>query len=359
MEIGIWGDSITYGAGDSEALGWVATTYYPDKYYSLQGATTTLHIFAGDSLIATIEGNGMATSTKYDHGDHLGSTQVTTDSSGILAQTLDYYPYGSKRINQGTGTEQRQYIGQYFDTDTSLSYLNARYYEGSRGQFLSQDPVFLALGSPKLTEILTRIATLPNASFRSETIGGQIQQEGNRRISQEFLSDPQLLNAYGYARNNPLRYSDPTGEAIPLLPILGIYSIAQTLINLYEAKTVFWDYPEVFNKQEKFQTGFKIGLDTALFGAGRATKDVAERTFLQVAPAVLDVMDHYFGSQVYSNSSTNQNQLQNTTRNSVSSNYTGTQSSAISSLAQSFGVSSLSATQTKAIDQVRSAFSKK
>ncbi len=23
MEIGIWGDSITYGAGDSEALGWV------------------------------------------------------------------------------------------------------------------------------------------------------------------------------------------------------------------------------------------------------------------------------------------------------------------------------------------------
>jgi RHS repeat-associated protein len=61
---------------------------------------------------------------------------------------------------------------QYKDTD--LNYLNARYYDSERGQFLSQDSVFWKL--PK-----------------------------------ELLSDPQQLNSYSYARNNPIRMKDPSG----------------------------------------------------------------------------------------------------------------------------------------------------
>jgi hypothetical protein len=52
----------------------------------------------------------------------------------------------------------------------------ARYYNGAQGQFLSEDPVFL--GDP----------------------------------SQQNLQDPQSLNAYSYANNNPVERKDPTGR---------------------------------------------------------------------------------------------------------------------------------------------------
>src|SRR3989344_7036867 len=125
-----------------------ATTTYTSKYYELISATSTKYIWAGDTLLATIEGNGVATSTSYSHPDHLGSTNAVTNSSGTLTQTLDYYPYGGRRINSGTDTPSREFIGQYYDEDTELSYLNARYYDGARGQFTSQDPTHLAIGDP-------------------------------------------------------------------------------------------------------------------------------------------------------------------------------------------------------------------
>jgi RHS repeat-associated protein len=85
--------------------------------------------------------------TRYNHPDNLGSTNVTSDTSGNLAQLFDYAPYGSvlENYNTGTTTAERQYIGQFSDA-SGLSYLNARYYNPSQGQFLSEDPVFL--GAP-------------------------------------------------------------------------------------------------------------------------------------------------------------------------------------------------------------------
>ena len=43
-------------------------------------------------------------------------------------------PYGSQRIATGSHSEQRRFIGEHYDTESDLSYLNARYYQGSRGQ---------------------------------------------------------------------------------------------------------------------------------------------------------------------------------------------------------------------------------
>jgi RHS repeat-associated protein len=36
--------------------------------------------------------------------------------------------------------EAKQFISQYEDPETNLSYLQARYYDGSKGEFLSEDP---------------------------------------------------------------------------------------------------------------------------------------------------------------------------------------------------------------------------
>jgi RHS repeat-associated protein len=179
-----------------------ATTTYPFKFYSIASttksstnfATSTEYVFNGDTLLATVDQafrNGSATGTAatyYVHPDHLGSTNVITNASGTVISTKDYYPYGSVRVNSGSASLKRGYIGEFSDT-SNLSYLNARYMDPSRGQFLSQDPTFLALGNP-----------------------GQLQQL-SRQSQQQFLTDPQQLNSYSYARDNPIIHKDPNGNS--------------------------------------------------------------------------------------------------------------------------------------------------
>ena len=109
--------------------------------------------------------------------DHLSGSNLVIDEEGSVQELVDYLPYGEMRFDQQTGfNEQRKFTGQEYDAATELSYLNARYYNGSNGRFVSQDPVFLDLDLD--------------------------------------FSDPQTLNSYSYARNNPLVYTDPTGEEI-------------------------------------------------------------------------------------------------------------------------------------------------
>src|SRR5215831_20135577 len=136
-------------------------------------------------------------STRYFLPDHLNSTNVVTDASGTPIQTLDYYPYGSTRINQTTNNfnEQKQYIGQYSDPETNLSYLQARYYDGSKGEFLSEDPVFW--GDP----------------------------------AQQNLSNPQSLNSYSYGNDNPITNKDPDGRYSEALAAIG--GTAVVLVAVY------------------------------------------------------------------------------------------------------------------------------
>jgi len=164
IALGSGGATTTYGydAFGSRVFQSTATTttLYPFKWYSVASstvsgatyATTTEYVFNGDTLVSTVDqqfASGVATGTPvahYIHPDHLGSTNVVTDASGTVVQALDYYPYGSTRISSGQNAESRQYIGQYSDT-TGLDYLNARYYDGSRGQFLTEDLANLCMHS--------------------------------------------------------------------------------------------------------------------------------------------------------------------------------------------------------------------
>jgi RHS repeat-associated protein len=191
--LGVLGATTTYGYdafGQRVLQTGTTTTYlYPFKWYSVASstgsgakfATTTDYVFNGDSLVATVDqqtasGNATGTAkTRYVHPDHLGGTNVVTDENGNVVQTLDFYPYGSTRISVATSTnEKRQFIGQFTD-DSTLSYLNARYYSGAQGQFLSEDPI---LGDPK----------------------------------SQNLIDPQSVNTYSYSEDNLIGREDPLGK---------------------------------------------------------------------------------------------------------------------------------------------------
>ena len=112
----------------------------------------------------------------YIHGNHQNGSSIITDENMVIDEIVDYYPYGSLRLNNqyGAHNEKRKFIGEEYDELSGLNYLNARYYNSRIGRFLSQDPEFWNLGF-------------------------------------NYLIDPQQANSYNYSRNNPIVYSDPSG----------------------------------------------------------------------------------------------------------------------------------------------------
>ena len=149
------------------------------------------------TLLSTIDqqfASGSATGTaqtSYIHPDHLGSTNVITNASGTVVATKDYYPYGGVRVNSGSASLARGYIGQFAD-QSNLSYFEARYYEPTRGQFLSQDPTYLAVGNPAAVKGLSKV---------------------DQNV---LLTDPQALNSYSYGLNNPIKLKDKNGKFIDI-----------------------------------------------------------------------------------------------------------------------------------------------
>ncbi len=179
------------------------TTKTPTTWYNLVGTTQTKHILLPDGeMLATVEGSNASASVSYIHTDHLTGSALSTNASGVQTQLLDYHPFGTIRINNQSTTfnEKRKFAGHEYDTETGLSYMQARYYEPATGRFLSEDPAFLDLSE-------------------SQTFIFKYQ-----RSLEQHLSNPQNLNSYSYGLNNPVTFRDPQGEVVPI--IIAAYLVA-------------------------------------------------------------------------------------------------------------------------------------
>jgi RHS repeat-associated protein len=82
------------------------------------------------------------------HHDQLGSTRLLTDTTGNTVGTYAYTPYGSLATASGTASTPLLYTGQYYDTESGMYYLRARYYDPKTAQFISVDPALSTTGSP-------------------------------------------------------------------------------------------------------------------------------------------------------------------------------------------------------------------
>ncbi|MEW5745818.1 MAG: FG-GAP-like repeat-containing protein [Nitrospirota bacterium] len=131
------------------------------------GANCYKYIFAGKDRIAF---KTPANDTRFYHADHLGSSNIITKSDGTKSEEMYYYPYGATRVESGTTPVRHKFTGQEQDDETGLYYYGARYYDPHIGRFISPDVIV------------------------------------------QDPSDPQVFNRYSYARNNPLLYTDPTGQ---------------------------------------------------------------------------------------------------------------------------------------------------
>jgi len=120
--------------------------------------------------------------TYYFLTDHLGSVDVVLDEEGNVVERADYLPYGNDRLridNSPGESDNHKFTGKEKDDETGLMFYGARYYDPATGRFVSYDPMLLDEGSKPLAS---------------------------------NLQNPQALNPYTYALNNPVKYTDATGE---------------------------------------------------------------------------------------------------------------------------------------------------
>jgi RHS repeat-associated protein len=153
-------------------LAGVSTTTYIGKLYECTDGQCIKYIFAGDQRIARkmVDNNII----HYYHSDHLGSSSAVTDAAGNRVQNLAYFPFGETREQSGTVDVHHKYTGQELDDSTDLYFYGARYYDAGVGKFITPD-------------------TVVQAPY-----------------------DPHTLNRYSYVRNNPLKYTDPSGHSFSL-----------------------------------------------------------------------------------------------------------------------------------------------
>jgi RHS repeat-associated protein len=104
--------------------------------------------------------------------DHLGSASVLTDAIGALVTGADvrYLPFGEARSSTAPMLTDKLFTGQRLMADLGIYHYGARFYSPKLGRFLSADTI------------------VPG------------------------YNNPQNLNRYTYALNNPLGYIDPSGH---------------------------------------------------------------------------------------------------------------------------------------------------
>ncbi len=214
LRVAVEGGQVKYRRNGTLLYASASAPQYPlsaDTSFFHPSATVTNATIAAQST----------TDIRWVVADHLGTARMTVDRTGSLTGVSrhDYLPFGEeigvgvggRTTNQGysqpDGVRQK-FTGQEHDNETGLDYFGARYYSSLAGRFTSVDP-------------LDPVAGRQGAGF-SATAEKQFMA---------YLGQPQNWNRYAYSLNNPLKYSDPTGEAPTIAVRMNIVWEKQTSDN--------------------------------------------------------------------------------------------------------------------------------
>ncbi len=131
----------------------------------------------------------------YYHADGLGSITALTSNMRNVVQKYDYDSFGNMNLNPKWLKQPYTYTAREFDAETGLYYYRARYYAAKVGRFLQRDPILHPATNNRSCKGISSIHQSFFPAF------------------ERLLKNPQNLNPYAYARNNPIKYVDPLGLA--------------------------------------------------------------------------------------------------------------------------------------------------
>ncbi|MCW5967905.1 MAG: RHS repeat-associated core domain-containing protein [Blastocatellales bacterium] len=173
--------------------------------------------------------------------DQLGTARMLVDLSGSFGaiKRRDYLPFGEE-ILAGVGhrtigngypgmlaaNPRQHFTGYERDSETGLDFAQARYYANIQGRFTSVDPL----------------------------------------LASAELDEPQSWNRYSYTLNNPLKYTDLTGEKWAVQ-----YENGQATFRWYDGDKIPTDWE---GKWEEYKAGWFIGTNEAIRLGSRGSNDV-------------------------------------------------------------------------------------
>jgi RHS repeat-associated protein len=144
-------------------------------------------------LIDAEHGNAV----RFFHFDPSGNTLALTDAAGEVTDAWAYDPYGRILARTGTSAQPFTFAGAWGvrqeGADGTLYHMRARHYDAMTGRFLSPEPVWPQIDSPK------------------------------------------ALNPYQYAAADPVRFSDPSGLSV--FNHISIYDSPHRILYRYEDGT--------------------------------------------------------------------------------------------------------------------------
>jgi RHS repeat-associated protein len=138
------------------------------------------YYYAGPIMIARQDKTG-----KYwYHSDHLGSVRMMTDANGNIVNQYEYSAFGMTISETEQADNDRGFNAHYQDLESGLIYMKSRYYDPCLGRFISPDTI----------------------------------------VPEPY--NPQALNRYAYAFNNPISNLDPTGHAPVVAAVAAVVTVA-------------------------------------------------------------------------------------------------------------------------------------
>ena len=196
------------------------------------GANTVRRFFPqGEQLVS-----GGGNTNLFYVRDHLGSIRESVTAAGTLNSRYDYDPYGQQTVLSEASAASFAFTGQFQHRASGLNFALYRALDPRAGRWLNRDPLGEAAG----------------------------------------------FNLYAYVNNNPVNFTDPSGEILPIIAALAIVgALAAAGYAGYEA--FYGDHPPVTTGGETFLFVFGGAAVGAVAGWGLNALAVA---LTPIAPAV-------------------------------------------------------------------------
>jgi RHS repeat-associated protein len=126
---------------------------------------------------ARIARRDSANNVNYCFADHLGTARIVTNAGGTILDDSDFYPFGGERPITSSSGNPYKFTGKERDSESGLDNFGARYDSSYMGRFMTPD-----------------------------------WSDSPEPIPYADLGNPQTLNLYSYAGNNPISGADDDGH---------------------------------------------------------------------------------------------------------------------------------------------------